>query len=72
MPLTGWTETRYYDPFLDEEGVTITGYSGHGAYWIRQVMAPPGKSRRAQREAALDLIEVAIDTGQEPGEVKPI
>lgn len=69
MPIQAWTENKYYDPINDRDSVRITGFSGHGAYWISQPATSPGKSRRAQREHLLLLINRAIDRGDEPGEV---
>lgn len=68
MPLQ-WQETKYYDPINDRDSLRITGFSGHGAYWIAQPLTEAGKSRRAQREHLLNLIERAIERGDAPGEV---
>lgn len=69
MPIKAWTETKYYDPTNDSDSLRMTGFSGHGAFWITQPLTLPGKSRRAQREHLLDLIEQAIGRGDEPGVV---
>lgn len=69
MPLITWTETRFWDPRTGEDAITFSGFSGHGTYFIRTPLAPPGKSRRAQKEEILDWIEAAIELGHEPGEV---
>ena len=69
MPIQAWTETKFYDPINDRDSTRITGFSGRGAYWVNQPLTLPGKSRRAQREHLLNLIERAIARGDEPGEV---
>lgn len=70
MPIRHWQEIAFYDPMNDCQAVRISGFSGHGEYWISEALTLPGKSRRAQREAALDRIEAAIERGDEPGEVR--
>lgn len=69
MPLITWSETKFYDPKVDADSITYSGFSGHGTYWLRQPLCPPGKSRRKQKEEALDWIEAAINQGHPPGEV---
>ena len=71
MPLlTAWNEVRFYDPFIDAEGVRFSGFSDRpGEWWMRLPRAPAGKARRLQRERALDRIRDAIEAGMEPGEV---
>lgn len=70
MPLQHWQEQQYWDPMTAEQAIVVTGFSGHGAYWVKAPLTPPGKSRRVQREELLDKIEAAIESGAEPGEVK--
>lgn len=69
MPVQAWNEMKYPDMINDGESIRITGFSGHGAYWISQPLTPPGKSRRVQREHLKRLIERAIERDDEPGEV---
>lgn len=69
MPVRAYNETLYYDPMNDRDSIRLTGFSGFGAFWISQPVTQPGKSRRAQREHLLGLIEQAINRGDEPGEV---
>lgn len=70
MPLRTWQTVNFFDPMTGEDAIMFLGYSGHGTFWIKESAVPAGKSRRAQRESALDRIEAAIDAGAEPGEVK--
>jgi hypothetical protein len=58
-----------YDPYTDQESTTYIGHSGHGTYTCTMPVASEGKSRRKQKEIALDAIEAAIEGGDEPGEV---
>jgi hypothetical protein len=58
--MTGWNEVKWYDPINDRDSIKIIGYSGSGSYWVGQPLTPPGKSRRAQREHLLYLLEQAI------------
>lgn len=67
--MTAWNEIKFYDPINDRDSIKIIGYSGSGSYWVGQPLTPPGKSRRAQREHLLYLLEQAIKRGDEPGEV---
>lgn len=67
--MTAWQDTKYYDPINDRDSIRITGYTGFGAFWISQPLTLPGKSRRAQREHLLYLLEQAIKRGDPPGEV---
>ena len=69
MTIRAWQETFWYDPINDRDSVRVTGFSGHGAYFLNQPLTPPGKSRRAQRQHLLELIDAAIGRGDEPGEV---
>ena len=69
MPLTAWSKTDYYDPSTGDMAVRYSGFSGHGTYWLTRPAVSGGKSRREQREWVLDLIERAIERGDEPGEV---
>lgn len=69
MPVLSWQETKFYDPINDRDSTRLTGFSGSGAYWVTQPLTPAGKSRRAQREHLLRLIEQAIERGDTPGEV---
>ena len=69
MPLRSWTKFDFYDPATGDMAVRYTGFSGHGEYWLKLPATPGGKSRRLQRDWALTLIEEAIETGAEPGEV---
>lgn len=67
--MTAWNEIKFYDPINDRDSIKIIGYSGFGSYWVGQPLTPPGKSRRAQREHLLYLLEQAIKRGDAPGEV---
>lgn len=67
--MRSWTENKFYDVINDREGIRVTGFSGHGSYWVQAALTPPGRSRRAQREHLLRLIDRAITRGDEPGEV---
>jgi hypothetical protein len=68
--MTHYTETVFYDPFIDDEGVRISGFSSVGGeFWMRGPRAPAGRQRRLQRERALEAIRMAIEAGLEPGEV---
>lgn len=69
MPLQSWNAVGYYDPNIGDMAVCFQGFSGHGTYWLSRPAAPGGKSRRAQREWVLTLIEEAIEAGDPPGEV---
>lgn len=69
MPLQAWSKVDYYDNSTGDMAVRYQGFSGHGTYWLALPATPPGKSRREQRDWALTLIEEAIETGAEPGEV---
>jgi hypothetical protein len=70
MPLASWTMMRFYDARIDAEGIRFSGISERGGeFWIREALAPEGRSRREQREMALQAMEDAIDRGDEPGEV---
>jgi len=69
MPIQHWDECRFYDPIQGCDAIRFSGHSGCGVYWISEPASPPGKSRRAQRERALDLIQVAIERGDAPGKV---
>lgn len=65
-----YTETRFYDPFLDAEAVRISAFPDRGGeYWMRLAVPPPGKARRLQREWALAVLMDAINAGLEPGQV---
>ena len=72
MPLTGYQTTRFYDAANDRDSIRIDGFSGRGVYFVTRALVPPGKSRRAQLDEALDLIEDAIDAGAAPGEVNGV
>ena len=69
MPLVSYNTFRGYDPGADTDTIRIVGYSGHGSYWVTRPATGPGQSRRDQLNDALDLIDEAIDRGDEPGEV---
>jgi hypothetical protein len=69
MPLRAWNKIDFHDPSTGDMAVRYQGFSGHGTYWLTRPAAPGGKSRREQRDWALTLIEEAIETGAEPGEV---
>lgn len=69
MPLQAWNKVDFYDPNADGMAVRYIGYSGRGSYWLTLPEAAGGKSRRAQREWALTLIDEAIERDQPPGEV---
>lgn len=69
MPLNSWNAVYFFDPMMGEEAIRVTGFSGHGAYWVTESLTPSGKSRRAQRERVLRAITAAIESGDEPGEV---
>jgi hypothetical protein len=70
MPLISISEVRFYDPLSDSEAIRISGFSDRGGeFWIREALAPAGKSRRLQREKAMDAIAEAIAAGLEPGQV---
>ena len=59
-----------FDPYLGEEVTTYIGYAGgRWAYTCKMPVGQAGKSRRRQREIALDAIQAAIEAGDEPGEV---
>lgn len=61
---------RFYDPQIDAEGIRFSGIAERGGeFWIREALAAEGRSRREQRERALEAIEQAIDRGDEPGQV---
>lgn len=68
--LTGWDETRFYDPISDGDAIRFNGYSGSGTYWITQSATHPGKSRRQQRDRVLTLLQEAIARGDPPGKVE--
>lgn len=71
MPsLRTWQTISYYDPIRDADAIRVSGFSGEGEYWVAEAKSPAGKSRRAQRERLLHLIEAAIERGDPPGEVK--
>jgi hypothetical protein len=69
MTIVAWSHWTYFDPMLNETAMCVTGYTGHGAYWIRAPLAPAGKTRRAAREEMLDRIRAAVEAGEQPGEV---
>jgi hypothetical protein len=74
VPLTTWSQLRYYDPEIDAEAVRISGFDGRGGeFWRSVPLCAAGKSRLEQRNAVLDEIENAIalaDRGlRQPGEV---
>ncbi len=69
MPLVSWNKIDYPDLATGDMAVRYQGFSGRGTYHLTLPAAPGGKSRREQREWALTLIEEAIETGDEPGEV---
>jgi hypothetical protein len=69
MPLRTWRQYRFYDVTNDCDAVRISGFSGHGEYWVARPVAQGGKSRRQQLDEALDQIEAAIDAEAQPGEV---
>ncbi len=71
MPnMTAFQELRFYDPFIDAEGIRISGFDGRGGeYFMRLPLAKSGRARREQRNDALAAIEEAIKAGLEPGEV---
>lgn len=69
--LTGYQTFRSWDISADAELVRIVGYTGRGSYWVTRPLAPAGKSRRVQVDEALELIEIAVEDGAEPGEVIP-
>ena len=70
MPtLNSWRSWTYFDPLAGEDATCIIGYTGQGAYWVKVLLCPPGKSRRAQRDEMLGRIEAAIAAGDLPGEV---
>lgn len=60
----------YYSPLIDGEVARVSMADDHGSEYFAIVPKPPsGKGWRAKRDAALDLIEEAIDNGDRPGEV---
>ena len=69
MPLIAWNKIDHYDPAIGDMAVRYQGFSGRGTYWLSRPAAHGGKSRREQFEWALTLIEEAIESGAEPGEV---
>ena len=70
MPLISVNRVVYYDARLDGEAVRLSGFDHRGGeYWISELIAPAGKSRRLQQERALSAISEAIDAGLEPGQV---
>jgi hypothetical protein len=69
MPLITWNTVEFYDPATAEDAIMYLGFSGHGTYSIKRPATLPGKSRRQQKNIALDAIEAAIDAGDEPGNV---
>jgi hypothetical protein len=68
--LTHVNVVRFYDPIIDADAARFSGFSDRGAeYWVREALAPAGKSRRLQRERVWEGIKAAIEAGLEPGEV---
>jgi hypothetical protein len=68
--MADWREVRFYDPYIDGEGVRVSGFSDRGGeFWSRQPLKPAGRERVKQRHKTLAAIEQAIMGGREPGEV---
>lgn len=67
-----FTEFRFYSPVMDCEAVRLS-MPGNipGQEYFRIIPAADGRRYRERRDEALAMIELAIRSGLEPGEVLP-
>lgn len=66
-----YQQVRFYDPFTDSDAVRLSVFDDRGdEYWSKLLRTKSGRATREAREEALAAIEMAIDQGLTPGEVR--
>lgn len=68
-----YSEFRFYSPVLDAEAIRISMPGKQPNFEFFMIIpAADGRRYRERRDEALELIELAIREGLEPGEVLPV
>lgn len=60
---------RFYSPALDCEAIRLSTVDGRGSEYFAIVPARGGREERETRTRALEMIDMAIERGDPPGEV---
>lgn len=64
-------EYFFWSPLLGEDAVRFSVFDNHGhEFWAISPMIPAGKSLRELRQHWAERIFDAMESGQDPGEVK--
>lgn len=67
-----YSEFRFWSPMMGCEAIRISmPGKQQGTEYFRIIPAADGRRYRERRDEALDLIELAIRSGLDPGEVLP-
>lgn len=64
------SEYRYWSPILGTEALRLSYYNNRGHEYYCIVSAEDGKSLRELRQRAAERFYDAVQSGQDPGEVK--
>lgn len=64
-------EFRFWSPIMDCDAIRISMPGPLGGEFFSIIPAADGRRYRERREEALAMIELAIRSGLEPGEVLP-
>lgn len=64
------SEYRYWSPILGMEALRLSYFNKHGREYFCIVPAEDGKALRELRQKAAERFYDAVESGQDPGEVK--